>query len=284
MIKILYIEENESYRKDVIKRLRKAGFNASGASNGYDGLIKIKDTNYDLILSGVLLSEVNGLNILEGFKIRFGSFPPPFIFISSLKDKKSIRRGMEAGADDYLPKPIVWDELLKAINVQLAKRKEILAKGENELIELKGAVDNLSNITVDKKNPKAYDYDDSVFLSTSNKSQFVYIKDIIYIRATGDYSRVFMIDNKSLLIKNSMKSWNSILPSNHFIQIRRSIIINKNSIKSIQKWFNYTHKIILKDIEEPIMMSQRYSRKLKNMFNAKKESLAEVPESIRKIK
>ena len=88
-----------------------------------------------------------------------------------------------------------------------------------------------------------------------------------------------MNNNKSWLIKNSIKSWNSILPSNHFIQIRRSIIINVNSIDSMQKWFNYTHKIVLKGIGEPFIMSQRHSRKLKNIFSKKVDSLLEAPES-----
>jgi len=103
---------------------------------------------------------------------------------------------------------------------------------------------------------------------------------ILHIESNGDYSRIYMNNNKSWLIKNSIKSWNSILPSNHFIQIRRSIIVNVNSIESMQKWFNYTHKIILKGIVEPFIMSQRYSRKLKNIFNKKVDSLSEAPDSI----
>jgi DNA-binding LytR/AlgR family response regulator len=280
MAKILYIEENVSIRNDVLEKLREAGFSASGAGNGHDGLIKIEETVFDLILSGILLPDMNGLNILEGYKIRFGSFPPPFIFISSLKDRRSIRRGMEAGADDYLTKPVNWQDLITTINLQLAKRKEILSKGDSELIELKGAIENLSRIAVEKEQQTIYNYDDSIFFSTSDKSQFIFLKDILYIESNGDYSRIYMNNNKSWLIKNSIKSWISILPSNHFIQIRRSIIINVNSIESMQKWFNYTHKVMLKGIVEPFIMSQRYSRKLKNIFNKKRDSLLETPESV----
>jgi DNA-binding LytR/AlgR family response regulator len=280
MAKILYIEESETTRKDILEKLYESGFTASGAGNGHDGLIKIEETDFDLILSAILLPDMSGLNILQGYKIRFGSFPPPFIFISTLKDRKSIRRGMEAGADDYLTKPVNWQELLTTINLQLAKRKELLSKGDSELVELKGAIENLSKIAVEKEQQPAYNYDDSIFFSTSDKSQFVFLKDIVYIESNGDYSRIYMNNNKSWLIKNSIKSWNSILPSNHFIQIRRSIIINVNSIDSMQKWFNYTHKIILKGIGEPFIMSQRHSRKLKNIFNKKRDSLSETPDSI----
>jgi DNA-binding LytR/AlgR family response regulator len=281
MAKILYIEENEKTRKDILEKLRQAGFAATGAGKGQDALIKIEETVFDLILSEIVLPDINGLNILEGYKIRFGSFPPPFIFITKLKDKKSIRRGMEAGADDYLNKPVVWHELLSTIHVQLAKRKEILSKGESELLELRGAIENLSKIAVDKEQPAAYNYDDSVFFSTTDKSQFIFLRDIVYIQSNGDYSRIFMNNDKSWLIKNSIKSWNAILPANHFIQIRRSIIINVNSIQSMQKWFNYTHKVNLKGVQEPFIMSQRYSRKLKNIFNKKKDSLIEAPDSVK---
>jgi DNA-binding LytR/AlgR family response regulator len=280
MAKILYIEENEKLRKDILEKLRQAGYSASGAGNGHDAFLKIEETVFDLILSAIVLPDINGLNILEGYKIRFGSVAPPFIFITKLKDHKNIRRGMEAGADDYLTKPAVWNDLLSTIQVQLAKRKEILSKGESELLELRGALENLSKIAIDKEQPKAYNYDDSVFFSTTDKSQFIFLRDIVYIQSNGDYSRVFMNNDKSWLIKNSIKSWNSILPANHFIQIRRSIIINVNSIQSMQKWFNYTHKIILKGVSEPFIMSQRYSRKLKNLFNKKKDSFIEAPDSI----
>jgi DNA-binding LytR/AlgR family response regulator len=277
MAKILYIEGNETIRKKVLDRIREAGYTGSGASNGHDGLIKIEETAFDLILSEITLPDMSGLNILEGYKIRFGSFPPPFIFISKLKDKKSIRRGMNAGADDYLTKPINWGELLATINVQLAKRKEILSKGDSELVELKGAIENLSRIAIDKEEQAAYNYDDSIFFSTTDKSQFIFIKDIVYIESNGDYSRIYMNNDKSWLIKNSIKAWNTILPSNHFIQIRRSIIINVNSIDSMQKWFNYTHKVMLKGIGEPFIMSQRYSRRLKNIFNKKRDSITDTP-------
>jgi DNA-binding LytR/AlgR family response regulator len=174
------------------------------------------------------------------------------------------------------------EELLSAINVQLGKRKAILSKSEDELLELKGAIENLSRIADDKDHQKAYNYEDSVFFSTADKSQFIFINEIVYIKASGDYSRIFMKNKKSWLIKNSIKAWCSILPPNHFIQIRRSVIVNVNSVVSVQKWFNYTHQVLLKDIDEPFIMSQRYSRKLKNIFNKKKESSMESYNSIRK--
>jgi DNA-binding LytR/AlgR family response regulator len=282
MPKILYIEYDDVIRENVLELLREEGFSAIGARNGNEGIIKIEETAYDLILCDISLPDMNGISILEGYKIRFGSFPPPFIFISALNDKKIIRRGMEVGADDYLQKPFLLEELLSAINVQLGKRKAILSKSEDELLELKGAIENLSRIADDKDHQKAYNYEDSVFFSTADKSQFIFINEIVYIKASGDYSRIFMKNKKSWLIKNSIKAWCSILPPNHFIQIRRSVIVNVNSVVSVQKWFNYTHQVLLKDIDEPFIMSQRYSRKLKNIFNKKKESSMESYNSIRK--
>ncbi|MDR3502462.1 MAG: response regulator, partial [Ignavibacteriaceae bacterium] len=102
MPKILYIEYDDVIRENVLELLREEGFSAIGARNGNEGIIKIEETAYDLILCDISLPDMNGISILEGYKIRFGSFPPPFIFISALNDKKIIRRGMEVGADDYL--------------------------------------------------------------------------------------------------------------------------------------------------------------------------------------
>ena len=63
MAKILYIEESETIRKDILEKLREAGFSTSGAGNGHDGLIKIEETDFDLILSEISLPDMNGLNI-----------------------------------------------------------------------------------------------------------------------------------------------------------------------------------------------------------------------------
>lgn len=66
-----------------------------------------------------------------------------------------------------------------------------------------------------------------------------------------------------------MKNWEKLLPVEAFMRVHRSTIINLNFIDKIDKWFNYTYKIVLKGNSEPIYVSQRYSLQLRKQLREK---------------
>jgi DNA-binding LytR/AlgR family response regulator len=93
--------------------------------------------------------------------------------------------------------------------------------------------------------------------------KFLTVKTILNISAAGDYSEVLTSDGHRGLTLKSMKEWETRLPTQHFVRIHRSTIINMEFIDRVEEWFNFSFKVYLKGIEEPYLISRRYATRLK---------------------
>ncbi|HET7201508.1 MAG TPA: protein kinase [Burkholderiales bacterium] len=119
--KVLVIEDEPSIRNNIMLMLKVERYAAVGAENGRVGLELARGDPPDLILCDVMMPEMDGFAVLEALRSdpRFAEIP--FIFLTALDDRSSTRRGMNLGADDYLPKPFTRNELLEAVNSRLKK-------------------------------------------------------------------------------------------------------------------------------------------------------------------
>lgn len=259
MTDILYIEDDLALQESVTEILSQEGFNVTLATNGKDALKLIKKIKYDLVLSDIMLPDVTGFDILTKVDKQSRNRSTPFIFASGLNEVKNIRKGMELGADDYIPKPFSREELLNAISARLKRTSQIADTYKIEIDNLKKSLSGTQSPT----EQKIFGYDDSFFLTSGKKSQFVFIRNIALIKADKDYTVIFIDNGKSYYIKKTLKAWNTSLPENHFLQIHRSTIININQVSTVEKGDNYSYKIFLKGHDEPFLISQRFSRKLK---------------------
>jgi two-component system LytT family response regulator len=93
--------------------------------------------------------------------------------------------------------------------------------------------------------------------------KFLKVNTILCVSAAGDYSEVLTSDGNKGLTHKSMKEWEARLPTQHFIRIHRSTIINMDFVERVEEWFNYSFRAYLKGIEEPLVISRRYAAKLK---------------------
>ena len=101
--------------------LKAERYTALGAENGRVGLDLARSDPPDLILCDVMMPEMDGFAVLEALRAEPRFAEIPFIFLTALDDRSSMRRGMNLGADDYLPKPFTRNELLEAVNSRLKK-------------------------------------------------------------------------------------------------------------------------------------------------------------------
>lgn len=122
---ILIIEDNRSYCNVMKTILQMEGFDVRIAYNGHSGLCKLRDKRPDLILCDVMMPIMDGHSLLEALKDDKALGDIPFIFVTAMDERADIRRGMSAGADDYLPKPFSADELLAAVNGRLSRHERI---------------------------------------------------------------------------------------------------------------------------------------------------------------
>ncbi len=123
MINILLLEDDELFSLSLIDYLEEfAEVNITHASNSNTMLELIYENRYDLYLLDINLPDINGLDLLKD--IRNATDETPTIFLTSYKDKDTLKQGFENGADDFLTKPFDMDELILRINSLMKRVKK----------------------------------------------------------------------------------------------------------------------------------------------------------------
>ena len=122
MTKILVIEDEEPLREEILEWLGFEDFEAFGASDGVEGVEAALRIIPDLIVCDIMMPRLDGYGTLLELRTDLSTASIPFIFLTARADRKSVRYGMELGADDYLTKPFTRQELFQAIRTRLDKR------------------------------------------------------------------------------------------------------------------------------------------------------------------
>ncbi|MBE9251662.1 DNA-binding response regulator [Dolichospermum sp. LEGE 00240] len=120
--KIIVIDNNLVNRNFILDYLHSQGYNAIGAENGITGLQLTRKYLPDLVICDLVMPDMDGYSILSHLREDSLTAITPFIFLTAINTKASLRKAMELGADDYLTKPVTTDELLRAINIRLQKQ------------------------------------------------------------------------------------------------------------------------------------------------------------------
>ncbi|MGH6896696.1 MAG: adenylate/guanylate cyclase domain-containing protein [Geminicoccaceae bacterium] len=103
--RILVVDDNASNRDLLFRRLSHDGHQVTRADSGRRALDILKVEDLDLILLDLLMPDLNGFQVLERLKADERLHDIPVIMISGLQEADSVIRCIEAGAEDYLPKP-----------------------------------------------------------------------------------------------------------------------------------------------------------------------------------
>lgn len=123
MKKVLIIEDDEVLRENISELLEIAGYSVLSAENGRAGIEMAIKNSPDIILCDIIMPELNGYEVLEKLNKRKVTNRIPFIFLTAKSDQREIRRGMNLGADDYITKPFLEEDLLKSIESRLSRFK-----------------------------------------------------------------------------------------------------------------------------------------------------------------
>ena len=254
MKKILVIDDDESMLSSLKDLLSLADYEVKTLSDSLAAVKAAENFKPDLIVCDIIMPHLDGLGVLHELIKNSETMNIPFIFLTAKTELADIRRGMELGADDYLVKPFAPSDLLFAIEVRLTKRNQLL----NEIASTSNI--KIQDIAAKKKLSK----DCFIILMTSNKAENIKISNIVYIEAMEKYSKVFLYDGKKLVVRKLIKEWNTVLPEECFARIHRSIIINLEYVSRIEKWFNNSFRIYMKNIEKPFEASRRFAVQLKS--------------------
>ncbi|MFW5993764.1 MAG: response regulator [Halanaerobiaceae bacterium] len=119
--KLLIIDDEENIRKMLRQSLEAEGYQTELALNGEEGLEKVKESDYDLILLDLNLPGMDGMEVLE--KFRDDNIATPVLIITGYGSVDSAVKVMKLGAIDYLQKPFNPKDIKSQVQ-QILERKE----------------------------------------------------------------------------------------------------------------------------------------------------------------
>jgi DNA-binding response OmpR family regulator len=120
---ILVVDDHRTTRLKICIGLKQQGHTVGEAENGVQALEKLRNETFDLVLLDIMMPEMDGYQVLTEMKGDSILREVPVIVISALDDLESVVRGIELGAEDYLPKTFDPVLLRARIGASLEKKR-----------------------------------------------------------------------------------------------------------------------------------------------------------------
>jgi len=196
-------------------------------TNPNEALSFLEKNTPDCLFLDVQMPTMGGFQFLEQLKNKDFA-----VVITTAYDEYAIK-ALKHEAIDYLLKPIDSDDLRESID----KIKKHSDRTINSA-KLERMLSNF-NSQFDKKR---------ITVNTDGKLLFLDVDDIIYIESDGNYSTLYLQDQKKIVVTKKLKEVDAMLPEHYFFRIHNSYIINLNKIKAFIKNEGYVimdsdHKI-----------------------------------------
>jgi YesN/AraC family two-component response regulator len=149
---VLIVEDNHDLRKYIIQLLQK-NYSVLYAENGKQGLDILKNKTIDLVISDVMMPQMDGFEFCQIIKSQIETSHIPVILLTALSSSENTTTGLDRGADAYLSKPFDENILISRINNLLDQRKRLQKNYAQKFIGKKSIdVGNLDNYFLNKIN------------------------------------------------------------------------------------------------------------------------------------
>jgi two-component system OmpR family response regulator len=134
-VHVLVVEDEAKLVALLREGLRRRGMGVDVATTGEEALTRATATNYDVILLDVMLPGTDGFEVCR--RLRANEVWSPTLMLTALGDVRDRVRGLDSGADDYIPKPFSFDELLARMRALVRRgappRPTVLTVGDLRL-------------------------------------------------------------------------------------------------------------------------------------------------------
>ncbi|MDC6366951.1 MULTISPECIES: LytR/AlgR family response regulator transcription factor [Flavobacteriaceae] len=196
-------------------------------TNPLKAITLLKEKKIDLIFCDIEMPQISGIDFITSL-----DNSPMFIFTTAYSQYAV--EGFEMNAIDYLVKPIPYNRFIKAIS----RAKEVLGYKKGSPTE-----DNVFPSHGEKGNSPNY-----IFVKAEYESVKINLDDIEYIQGLKDYLKIHVAGtNKTILTLMSFKEILDRLPSNQFLRVHKSFVVNIACIKTVQR-----NRIVINDVRIPI--------------------------------
>ena len=149
-MRILVAEDDPRLLKTLLHILETNSFSADGVTNGTDALAYAESDEYDGLVLDIMMPGMDGIQVLK--RLRGQNITTPALFLTARTEVEQRVEGLDAGADDYLPKPFSTAELLARVRAMLRRKDNYTP----DLLKMCGLTLNCSTqeITFDGKTQK----------------------------------------------------------------------------------------------------------------------------------
>lgn len=150
MRKVLLVDDSRAQRRMIGLQLRRVGFAVTEATSGAEALELCESLQPDFILSDWVMPGMSGLDLCRAFRAKRRGAYGYFVLLTSNGDEDDVATGLEAGADDFLTKPVSGQELLARLSAgerilrveeELRDRNEQLHQALDKLKKTQAAID-----------------------------------------------------------------------------------------------------------------------------------------------
>ena len=140
---VLVVEDERRLAQLVRRVLEEEGHTVDVAHDGEEGLQMALEGTHDVIVLDIMLPEINGLDVCKS--LRSNRVDTPVLLLTALDGVDDRVRGLDAGADDYLPKPFAFQELMARLRA--LSRRRVQPRDPQEL--------NVDDLTLDLRRRRA---------------------------------------------------------------------------------------------------------------------------------
>jgi DNA-binding LytR/AlgR family response regulator len=212
-IKVTIVEDDFFIGNFIVSSITNIGYEVVDLCNSYDSFVaSYQGCVPDLVLLDIKIEgEKTGIDVAAYLRTKADI---PFVFISSLNDKKTIDDAKKTRPSAYLIKPFDEDDLYAAIEIALF----------NHAAQLK---------PVEKPAEDSIILPDFIFIKQKQSFIKIALRDIIYLESVGNYIKLFM-EKETFTIRQSINTLETSFP-NYFFRVHRSYLVNLHFAQKIEE-------------------------------------------------
>jgi len=234
MIRCFAIDDEPLALKQIVEYIKKTPFLelVGQYESALQAIGDLASKPVDLMFVDINMPDLSGLDFVKSL-----DNPPMIIFVTAYSEYAI--EGFKVDAIDYILKPISYPDFLKAASKARNSLEKSFPKHSKEMSD-----------------------QDCLFVKSDYKVIRIGFDDIIYIEGMREYVRIHLVGGKPIMPLISLRQLEEQLPSNKFMRVHRSYIINLKKITSID------HSRILFDNKEYIPIGEQYKEIFQEYINS----------------
>lgn len=214
--KILIVEDEMIIAANISMQLTQLGYEVTGIiPRGEEAVMHLKETPADIVLLDIQLKgAINGIETARRLQQHANT---AIIYLTANADEEHFNQAKDTHPYAFISKPFKKIDLQRAIELTIS-----LLEQKNEKVEVK----------ITESHDSAYVLSDYLFVRNHDKLVKVAVKEILYIEADRNYSKI-CTHNKDYTIVQPLKQFEDKLPMGPFMRVHRSFIINIANIDEV---------------------------------------------------